>query len=202
MFPHLSVYAAPHAEKMARMEKRRPAGIKPTRRFLRNTRWRGERMLLPYLDDFLFLADSREAACALRTTRIDALLIDNLGKIRNPKKIHREQPNTQADKHLGLEMDLRWHEFRAPAEKLATLARMASSWPRPRHLQPPLFLNCDPPDALWSISPLEQGLESWTATATLTGWVHSLRKGTASAANSLAAPLPTIKHMGGWSKNT
>eukprot|EP00873_Tetraselmis_striata_P044499 jgi/Tetstr1/464763/TSEL_009510.t1 len=106
---------------------KRPAGIKPTRRFLRNTRWRGERMLLPYLDDFLFMADSREAACALRTTRIDALLIDSLGKIRNPKKIHREQPNTQADKHLGLEMDLRWHEFRAPAEKLATLARMASS---------------------------------------------------------------------------
>eukprot|EP00873_Tetraselmis_striata_P012133 jgi/Tetstr1/432397/TSEL_021794.t1 len=55
----------------------------PTRRFLRNTRWRGER-LLPYMDDFLFLADSREAALELRV-RLNTLL-DRLGLLRNPNK--------------------------------------------------------------------------------------------------------------------
>eukprot|EP00873_Tetraselmis_striata_P013246 jgi/Tetstr1/433510/TSEL_022780.t1 len=60
---------------------------KPTRRFLRNNRWRGER-IPPYIDDSLFLADSREAACAMRT-RIDDLL-DRLSLIRKPKKEHRE----------------------------------------------------------------------------------------------------------------
>eukprot|EP00873_Tetraselmis_striata_P019610 jgi/Tetstr1/439874/TSEL_028283.t1 len=55
----------------------------PTRRFLRNTRWRSER-LLPYMDDFLFLADSREAALELRF-RLNTLL-DRLGLLRNPNK--------------------------------------------------------------------------------------------------------------------
>eukprot|EP00873_Tetraselmis_striata_P044943 jgi/Tetstr1/465207/TSEL_009913.t1 len=55
----------------------------PIRRFLRNTRWRGER-LLPYMDDFLFLADSREAALELRL-RLDTPL-DHFGLLRNPNK--------------------------------------------------------------------------------------------------------------------
>eukprot|EP00873_Tetraselmis_striata_P027518 jgi/Tetstr1/447782/TSEL_035112.t1 len=59
------------------------APSKPTRRFLRNTRWRGAR-LLPYMDDFLFLADSREAALELRV-RLSTLL-DRLGLLRNPNK--------------------------------------------------------------------------------------------------------------------
>eukprot|EP00873_Tetraselmis_striata_P016106 jgi/Tetstr1/436370/TSEL_025203.t1 len=55
----------------------------PTRRFLRNIRRRGER-LLPYMDEFLFLTDSREAAIELRV-RLDTLL-DRLNRLRNPNK--------------------------------------------------------------------------------------------------------------------
>eukprot|EP00873_Tetraselmis_striata_P011875 jgi/Tetstr1/432139/TSEL_021596.t1 len=56
------------------------APSKPTRRFMRNTRWRGEQ-LLPYMDDFVFLADSREAALELRVR-----LLDRMGMLRNPNK--------------------------------------------------------------------------------------------------------------------
>jgi signal transduction histidine kinase len=38
---------------------------KPTRRFLRNIRWRGTR-LLSYMDDFMSMAHSREGALLLR----------------------------------------------------------------------------------------------------------------------------------------
>eukprot|EP00873_Tetraselmis_striata_P038373 jgi/Tetstr1/458637/TSEL_004341.t1 len=98
------------------------APSKPTRRFLRNTRWRGER-LLPYMDDFLFLADSREAALGLRV-RLNTLL-DRLGLLRNPNKGVWEP--TQVGPHLGLIVDLYRGEFRAPEEKLIALAKAASS---------------------------------------------------------------------------
>jgi hypothetical protein len=39
---------------------------KPSRRFLRNIRWRGIR-LLPYMDDFMFMAHSHEAALLYAT---------------------------------------------------------------------------------------------------------------------------------------
>eukprot|EP00873_Tetraselmis_striata_P004131 jgi/Tetstr1/424395/TSEL_014954.t1 len=94
----------------------------PTRRFLRNTRWRGER-LLPYMDDFLFLADSREAALELRG-RLNTLL-DRLGLLRNPNKGVWEP--TQVGPHLGLIIDLKRGEFRAPEEKLIALATAARS---------------------------------------------------------------------------
>jgi hypothetical protein len=55
---------------------------KPTRSFLRNIRWRGTR-LLPYMDDFMFMAYSREATLLLRD-RVEALL-HRLGLQRNPK---------------------------------------------------------------------------------------------------------------------
>jgi hypothetical protein len=45
---------------------------KPTRRFLRNIRWRGTR-LLPYIDDFMFMVHSREGALLLHD-RVEALL--------------------------------------------------------------------------------------------------------------------------------
>eukprot|EP00873_Tetraselmis_striata_P036056 jgi/Tetstr1/456320/TSEL_004100.t1 len=98
------------------------APSKPTRRFLRNTRWRGER-LLPYMDDFLFLADSREAALELRV-RLSTLL-DRLGLLRNPNKGVWEP--TQVGPHLGLIIDLKRGEFRAPEEKLIALAKAARS---------------------------------------------------------------------------
>eukprot|EP00873_Tetraselmis_striata_P013426 jgi/Tetstr1/433690/TSEL_022909.t1 len=98
------------------------APSKPTRRFLRNTRWRGER-LLPYMDDFLFLADSREAALELRV-RLSTLL-DRLGLLRNPNKGVWEP--TQVGPHLGMIIDLKRGEFRAPEEKLIALAKAARS---------------------------------------------------------------------------
>eukprot|EP00873_Tetraselmis_striata_P033247 jgi/Tetstr1/453511/TSEL_040480.t1 len=98
------------------------APSKPTRRFLRNTRWRGER-LLPYMDDFLFLADSREAALELRV-RLNTSL-DRLGLLRNPNKGVWEP--TQVGPHLGLIVDLQRGEFRAPEEKLIALAKVARS---------------------------------------------------------------------------
>jgi hypothetical protein len=45
---------------------------KPSRRFLRNVRWRAVR-LLPYMDDFRFMASSYEAALLLRN-RVKTLL--------------------------------------------------------------------------------------------------------------------------------
>jgi hypothetical protein len=56
---------------------------KPSRRFLRNIRWRGIR-LLPYMDVFMLMAYSREGALLLRD-RVEALL-HRLGLQRNPKK--------------------------------------------------------------------------------------------------------------------
>jgi hypothetical protein len=71
---------------------RRPPPLSPaatstvgraSKRFLRNARWRGTH-LLSYMDDFLFLADSYNAALILRQ-RVEALLT-LLGLHRNTKK--------------------------------------------------------------------------------------------------------------------
>jgi hypothetical protein len=56
---------------------------KPSRRFLRNVRWRGVR-LLPYMDNFMFMASSYEAALLLRD-RIETML-HRLGLQRIPDK--------------------------------------------------------------------------------------------------------------------
>jgi hypothetical protein len=77
-----------------------------------------------------------------------------------------------------------------------------------------------PPAAFWSFSPAEASVE-WGAASTITAWLslslrtvntsapagfkwtsHSLRKGAASAARCIGAPLPVIKYMGGWAKNS
>lgn len=97
-----------------------PTRPTPSRRYLRNSRWRGVR-LLPYMDDFLFFADSRDAALQLRD-RV-ACLLDRLGLGRNPKKGHWEP--TQICEHLGLQIDTTTSTFRAPVSKLQAIATLA-----------------------------------------------------------------------------
>jgi hypothetical protein len=80
---------------------------KPSRRFLRNVRWRDAR-LLPYMDDFLFMASSRDAALLLRDV-IEALM-HRLGLQRNPNKGMWDEP-TQVGDHLGLATGLLNDEF-------------------------------------------------------------------------------------------
>jgi hypothetical protein len=98
------------------------ANVRPSKRLLRNARWRGTR-LLPYMDDFHFLADSNNDALLLRQ-RVEALL-DRLGLQRNPKK--GVLTRTQVGDHLGLTVDLHHIMFRTPPEKLRQLAQHASS---------------------------------------------------------------------------
>jgi hypothetical protein len=98
------------------------ATYKPSRRFLRNVRWRRTR-LLPYMDDLLFMAHWREAALLL-LERVEALL-HWLGLQRNPKKGMWEP--IQVGDHLGVTIDLLYVEFRAPVDKLLTLSKKASS---------------------------------------------------------------------------
>jgi hypothetical protein len=81
------------------------------------------------------------------------------------------------------------------------------------------FYNRPPPDAFWSFSPAEPSA-TWGAAPTISAWLalslltvttpappgfkwtsHSLRKGAASAASCIGAPLPVIKYVGGWAKN-
>eukprot|EP00873_Tetraselmis_striata_P042508 jgi/Tetstr1/462772/TSEL_007723.t1 len=78
---------------------------------------------IPYMDDFLFLADFRAASLELRA-RVDTLL-DRLDLLRNPNQGVCEP--TQAGPHLGLIADLQRGEFRAPKEKLIALAKAARS---------------------------------------------------------------------------
>jgi hypothetical protein len=93
---------------------------KPSIRFLRNVRWRGVR-LLPYMDDFLFMASSRDAALLLRD-RVEALL-HRLGLQRNPNKGMWEP--THVGDYLGLTIDLEKSEFRAPVDKLQAMSKHA-----------------------------------------------------------------------------
>jgi hypothetical protein len=81
------------------------------------------------------------------------------------------------------------------------------------------FYRRPPPDAFWRCS-LAEASADWGAASTISAWLalalltfntsapagskwtsHSLRKGAASAASCIGAPLPVIKHMGGWAKN-
>jgi hypothetical protein len=82
------------------------------------------------------------------------------------------------------------------------------------------FYRRPPPTVFWSFSPSEASAD-WGAASTITAWLslsfltvgtsappgfkwtsHSLRKGAASAASCIGAPLPVIKYMGGWAKNS
>jgi hypothetical protein len=91
-------------------------GVRPSKRFLRNARWRGTRML-PYMDDSIFLADSYNAALLLRQ-RVEALL-EQLGLPRNPKK--GVWTPKQVGDHLGLTVHLALGRFRASPDKLRNL---------------------------------------------------------------------------------
>jgi len=93
---------------------------RPTRKRLRNVKERGLR-LLPFLDDFLFLCDTREQA--LRDRAHVQRTLDLLGLARNEKKGAWEP--CQVLEHLGLEIDTVRGEFRAPAAKLASIAKLA-----------------------------------------------------------------------------
>ena len=87
------------------------ASAKVSRRRLRGNR--GIRML-PFVDDWGFFLESRQHALRARP-KITALLED-LGLARNPSK--GEWEPTQAMQHLGLIIDTKAGEFRAPEEKL------------------------------------------------------------------------------------
>jgi hypothetical protein len=47
-----------------------PTSGRPSIRFRRNARWRGTARLLPYMDDFMFLADSYSAAHLHSSTKV------------------------------------------------------------------------------------------------------------------------------------
>jgi hypothetical protein len=96
---------------------------KPSKRFLRNIRWRGIR-LLPYMDDLLFIAYSREAALLLRD-RVEAQL-HRLGLQRIPKKGMWEPK--QVGDHVGLTI-LQNGELRAAIDKLQALSKHTSALP-------------------------------------------------------------------------
>eukprot|EP00873_Tetraselmis_striata_P014827 jgi/Tetstr1/435091/TSEL_024059.t1 len=93
----------------------------PTRRFMRNTCWRGYR-LVSYMDDFHFFADSREESLELRV-QLDTML-DRLGF---PNKGVWEP--TQVGPHLGLIVDPQRGEFCAPEEKVIAQAKASRSPP-------------------------------------------------------------------------
>ena len=93
---------------------------RPSRHFLRNVMWRGVR-LIPFVDDFLFLASSYEEGLKL-AEHLDALFL-KLGLQRSPTKCHWEP--TQVLEHLGLIVDLHRCEFRAPEDKLKKIAKLA-----------------------------------------------------------------------------
>jgi hypothetical protein len=94
---------------------------KPTRRFLHNTRWRRVR-LLPYMDDFMFMADSQATSVLLRD-HVQTLL-HRLEIHRNP---YRWWEPTHVGDHLGLAIYLRKGEFRAPTDKLHAFSKQASA---------------------------------------------------------------------------
>jgi hypothetical protein len=83
-----------------------------------------------------------------------------------------------------------------------------------------IFYKRPPRDAFLSFSLAETSAD-WGAASTISTWLalalltintsapagfkwtsHSLRKGAASAASCIGAPLPVIKYMDGWAKNS
>jgi hypothetical protein len=86
------------------------------------------------MDDFLFLADSYNAALLIRQ-RVESQL-EQLGRQRNPKK-GVETP-TQVGDHLGLTVDLARGMFRAPPDKLYQMAQHASNPARPSRFKRPM----------------------------------------------------------------
>jgi hypothetical protein len=79
--------------------------------------------MLPYMNKFLFLADSYKASLLLRA-RVNAMLT-RLGLLLYPKK--GVWTPTHVDDHLGPTIDLHKGEFQAPNAKVCALAKQATS---------------------------------------------------------------------------
>jgi hypothetical protein len=108
---------------------------RPSKRFLRHKRWRGAR-ILPYIDDFLLFAATRDLALALRQ-RVDRLLT-SLGLLRHPSKGFWEP--TQYGHHRGIDIDTTTCYFFAPAARqqarqLLQRATRTSRWLHVKELQ-------------------------------------------------------------------
>jgi hypothetical protein len=88
---------------------------------MKRARGRQRIAVLPYVDDFLFVAPTLPAALALRD-RVEALL-SRLGLSRNTKKGVWEP--TQSLEHLGMIVDLQRGMFIAPQSKLLGIAKLA-----------------------------------------------------------------------------
>jgi hypothetical protein len=105
-----------------------PPDGRTTKRFLRNARWRGT-CLIPYMDDFLFLADSFRAALIILRRRIEVLL-DQLGLLRNPPKKSLDANASRRPLRAHHRPTL-WRVLR-PTNKAATAGptSVLFSWPR------------------------------------------------------------------------
>eukprot|EP00873_Tetraselmis_striata_P044983 jgi/Tetstr1/465247/TSEL_009949.t1 len=93
---------------------------RPFRRRMRRRKARGV-CLLPFIDDFMFLAPSRQLALRLRA-EVERVW-GRLGLAKHPTKAHPEP--TQQLQHLGMDLDLVTMQFRAPAAKLRRLSNLA-----------------------------------------------------------------------------
>eukprot|EP00873_Tetraselmis_striata_P020905 jgi/Tetstr1/441169/TSEL_029427.t1 len=78
--------------------------------------------LLPFIDDFLFLAPLRHLALRLRA-EIERVW-GRLGLAKHPTKAHPE-PTQQLQHLLGMDLDLVTMQFRAPEAKLRRLSNLA-----------------------------------------------------------------------------
>jgi hypothetical protein len=110
--------------------------------------------------------------------------------------------------------------FAIPIAAIPVLADLMDYYTQHRAAFSAKFYIRPPLDAFWSFAPDESSAD-WGAPATVSAWLalalltvntsapagfkwtsHSLRKGAASAAICIGAPLPVIKYMGGWAKNS
>jgi len=92
------------------------------RRNLRDTRWKGLRVL-PFVDGFLFVTSSHSEALTLTARNVVDSLLTRLGLARNPKKGMWEPAPVTV--HPGMETDLARGVSRAPAEKLTGIRDLA-----------------------------------------------------------------------------